>query len=174
MSLSQSLLPEFDHEMANTRKVLERIPEDKLNWKVHEKSNTIGWVGMHMAGILGWVDLTLNRDSLDIAPVGAEPYRTPVPNSRQEILDQFDKNLAAARAAIATASDEQFMKPWSLLMKGEVRLYDASRGSAPQFCAQSYDPSPRPPVRLPAAERRPGARVVRAFGGRARHVAVRG
>jgi len=120
MSLSQSLLPEFDHEMANTRKVLERIPEDKLNWKVHEKSNTIGWVGMHMAGILGWVDLTLNRDSLDIAPVGAEPYRTPVPNSRQEILDQFDKNLAAARAAIAVASDEQFMKPWSLLMKGEV------------------------------------------------------
>ena len=120
MSLSQSLLPEFDHEMANTRKVLERIPENKLNWKVHEKSNTIGWVGMHMAGILGWVDLTLNRDSLDIAPVGAEPYRTPVPNSRQEILDQFDKNLATARAAIATASDEQVMKPWSLLMKGEV------------------------------------------------------
>ena len=120
MSLSQSLLPEFDHEMANTRKVLERIPEDKLNWKVHEKSNTIGWVGMHMAGILGWVDLTLNRDSLDIAPVGAEPYRTPVPNSRQEILDQFDKNLATARAAIATASDEQVMKPWSLLMTGEV------------------------------------------------------
>ena len=120
MSLSQSLLPEFDHEMANTRKVLERIPEDKLNWKVHEKSNTIGWVGMHMAGILGWVDLTLNRDSLDIAPVGAEPYRTPVPNSRQEILDQFDKHLATARAAIAAASDEQFMKPWSLLMTGEV------------------------------------------------------
>ena len=73
MSLSQSLLPEFDHEMANARKVLVRIPEDKLNWKVHEKSNTIGWVGMHMAGILGWVDLTLNRDSLDIAPAGAEP-----------------------------------------------------------------------------------------------------
>jgi uncharacterized damage-inducible protein DinB len=120
MSLSRSLLPEFDHEMANTRKVLERIPEDKLNWKVHERSNTIGWVGMHMAGILGWVDLTLNHDSLDIAPVGAEPYRTPVPNSRQEILDQFDKNLAAARAAIAAASDEQFMKLWSLLMKGEV------------------------------------------------------
>ncbi len=120
MSLSQSLLPEFDHEMANTRKVLERIPEDKLNWKVHEKSNTIGWVGMHMAGILGWVDLTLNRDSLDIAPAGAEPYRTPVPNSRQEILDQFDKHLATARAAIAAASDDQFMKPWSLLMTGEV------------------------------------------------------
>jgi uncharacterized damage-inducible protein DinB len=120
MSLSQSLLPEFDHETTNTRKVLERIPEDKLNWKVHEKSNTIGWVGMHMAGILGWVDLTLNRDSLDIAPVGAEPYRTPVPSSRQEILDQFDRNLATARAAIAAASDEQFMKPWSLLMTGEV------------------------------------------------------
>jgi len=53
MSLSQSLLPEFDHEMANTRKVLERIPEDKLNWKVHPKSNTIGWVAMHLADLPG-------------------------------------------------------------------------------------------------------------------------
>lgn len=120
MSLSQSLLPEFDHEMANTRKVLERIPEDKLDWRVHEKSNTIGWVGMHLAQIPNWADLTLNQDSLDVAPVGAEPYRTPVAHSRQEILDRFDKNVAAARAAIAAATDEQFMKPWSLLMKGET------------------------------------------------------
>jgi uncharacterized damage-inducible protein DinB len=122
MSLSQSLLPEFDHEMANTRKVLERIPEDKLDWKVHEKSNTIGWVAAHLAEIPAWVDLTLNQDSLDVAPPGGEPYRTPPAASRQEILDRFDKNLSAARAAIAAAPDEQFMKPWSLLKGGETIL----------------------------------------------------
>ena len=120
MSLSQTLLPEFEHEMANTRKVLERIPEDKLNWKVHPKSNTIGWVGMHLAEIPGWVDKALNEDSVDVAPVGGQPYRTPVATSRQDILERFDKNVAAARATIAAASDEQFMKSWSLLMGGKV------------------------------------------------------
>ena len=120
MSLSQAILPEFEHEMANTKKVLERIPEDKLEWKIHEKSNTIGWVGMHLAEIPGWADMSLNQDSLDIAPPGGEPYRTPVPTSKQEILDRFDQNVDAARKAIASASDEQFMKPWSLLKGGET------------------------------------------------------
>jgi uncharacterized damage-inducible protein DinB len=118
MSLSQSLLPEFDHEMANTRKVLERIPEDKLNWRVHEKSNTIGWVGMHLAEIPGWVDVSLNQDALDIAPPGGEPYRTPPATSKQAILERFDRNVAAGRAALAAASDEQFSKPWALLQGG--------------------------------------------------------
>lgn len=120
MSLSQSLLPEFDHEMANTRKVLERIPEDKLDWKVHEKSNSIGWVAMHLAEMPAWADKTLNQDSLDVAPPGGEPYRMPVVTSRQEILDRFDKNVAAARAAIAAATNEQFIKPWSLLKGGQT------------------------------------------------------
>lgn len=120
MPLSQSLLPEFDHEMANARKVLERIPEDKLGWKAHEKSNTIGWVGMHLAEIPGWADVALNRDSLDVDPPGGQPYRTPPAASRQAILERFDKNVAAARAAIAAAPDEQFFKPWSLLKGGET------------------------------------------------------
>jgi uncharacterized damage-inducible protein DinB len=120
VSLSESLLPEFDHEMANTRRVLERIPEDKLDWKAHPKSNSMGWVGMHLAEIPGWVDVTLNQDSLDIAPAGGEPYRTPPAVSVQAILERFDKNVAAGRAAIAAASDDQFGRPWSLLMGGQT------------------------------------------------------
>ena len=120
MSLSQSLLPEFDHEMANTRRVLERIPADKLTWKAHPKSNTIGWVGMHLAEIPGWADEVLSQDSMDVAPVGGQPYRTPAATSCQNILDRFDKNVAAARAAIAATSDERFMQPWSLLMAGKA------------------------------------------------------
>ncbi|MHB8897322.1 MAG: DinB family protein [Thermoguttaceae bacterium] len=128
MSLSQVILPEFDQEMANTRKVLERIPEDKLDWKIHEKSNTIGWVGMHLAEIPAWAVLTLNRDSLDVAPPGGEPYRTPVATSRQEILDRFDTNVADARKAIASATDEQCSQPWTLLKGGEP-LFTMPRGA---------------------------------------------
>ncbi len=118
MSVSQSLLPEFDHEMANTRKVLERIPGDKLDWKVHEKSNTIGWVGMHLADIPGWTDMTLTKDSVDIAPPGGEPYRMPKAESVKAILERFDKHVAAGRAALVAAGDEDFVKPWSLLSGG--------------------------------------------------------
>ncbi len=120
MSLSQSILPEFDREMGSTRKVLERIPEDKLDWRVHPKSNSMGWVAMHLAELPGWATLALNSNSFDIEPPGSEPYRTPAATSRPEILDRFDKNVAAARAAIASVSDEELMKPWSLLKAGQT------------------------------------------------------
>ena len=120
MSLSQSLLPEFDREMANTRKVLERIPENKLDWKAHERSNTIGWVGMHLADLPGWAVLMMNHESFDIAPPGSAPYRTLKASSQRQILETFDKNVAAARAAIAAMSDEHFMKSWSLLKAGQT------------------------------------------------------
>lgn len=118
MSISQILLPEYDHEMASTRKVLERIPGDRLDWKAHESSNTIGWVGTHLANIPGWTEMTLTRDSLDIAPPGGEPQRTAPAGSVQAILEQFDRNVAAGRAALVAARDEDFFKPWSLLSGG--------------------------------------------------------
>ncbi len=120
MSISKSLLPEYDHEMANTRKVLERIPDDKLTWKAHPKSNTIGWVGMHLADIPSWVAMTLQHDSFDVAPPGKEPYRTPPATSRQAILGVFDKNVAAGRQAIAATDDDRFAEPWSLLSGGQT------------------------------------------------------
>ena len=69
MSIAASILPEFDQEMAGTRKTLERIPDDKLSWKAHPKSNTIGWVAAHLAEMLGWVPGTLTHDTWDINPV---------------------------------------------------------------------------------------------------------
>ena len=70
MNYAESILPEFDREMANTRKVLERVPEDKLDWQAHPKSHTIGWNANHLAEILGWVEGVLTAPSWDIAPVG--------------------------------------------------------------------------------------------------------
>jgi uncharacterized damage-inducible protein DinB len=120
MSIAESILPEFDQEMANTRKVLERIPDDKLAWKAHPKSNTIGWNGAHLAEIPYWAELTLTQDSFDVNPPGGEPYRTQPAESRQQVLQGFDKNVAAARKAIEGTSDADFMKPWSLLSSGQV------------------------------------------------------
>ena len=122
MSYSETILREFDHEMATTRRVLERVPEDKLDWKAHPKSNTIGWNAAHLAEIPGWVPPTLTQDEWDIAPVGSEPYRTPHLTSRQEILDLFDKNVTAAREALAAVKDEDMSKTWSLLMGGKTML----------------------------------------------------
>jgi len=122
MSIAESILPEFEHEMAGTRKTLERIPDDKLDWKAHQKSNTIGWVSAHLAEIPGWVEGTLARDSWDINPVGGEPYKSPTATSRKQILDLFDKNVAAARKAIAATTDEAFMKQWSLLSAGKPMI----------------------------------------------------
>lgn len=118
MSIAESILPEFEQEMAGTRKALQRIPDDKLDWKAHPKSNTIGWVSAHLAEIPGWVEGTLTQNSWDINPVGGEPYKSPTATSRQQVLDLFDKNVAAARKAIASTADDAFMQPWSLLSGG--------------------------------------------------------
>lgn len=122
MSYADSILPEFDEEMANTRKALERVPDDKLDWQPHPKSRTIGWNANHLAEIPGWVEGVMRGDSWDIAPAGSEPYRTPALGSREAILASFDKNVAAARQALATADDAAMQDAWSLLMGGRTIL----------------------------------------------------
>jgi uncharacterized damage-inducible protein DinB len=118
MSIAQSLLPEFDQEMANTRKVLERIPEDKLEWKPDPKSMSLGRLAGHVAEMPGWGMAVLSQDSFDVAPQGQAPYEALTAKSRQHLLAEFDKNISEARAALAGISDEQMMKPWTLKAGG--------------------------------------------------------
>jgi uncharacterized damage-inducible protein DinB len=118
MTYAETLLPEFDQEMANTRKVLERIPDDKLDWQAHPKSHTIGWNANHVADLPNWLVEVLTKPSLDIAPVGAEPYVFPKLTSRQEILELFDRNVATARKAITEVRDEDMGSPWTLSQGG--------------------------------------------------------
>ncbi len=118
MSLTQSLLSEFDQEMANTRKTLERVPDEKFAWKPHEKSGSMGWLAGHLANIPGWAVDTIKHDSFDMSPGGKPFTPPPAPNSRKELLELFDKNVAAARAALAGTSDADMGKPWSFLNNG--------------------------------------------------------
>jgi uncharacterized damage-inducible protein DinB len=120
MSYADTILPEFDQEMANTRKLLERVPEDKLNWQPHPKSHTVGWNANHLSEIPTWAVMTLTSTSLDIAPPGKPPYQSPSFTTRKEILANFDKNVAAARKAIAAAKDQEIGQPWSLLRAGQA------------------------------------------------------
>ena len=122
MAISEALLPEFDQEMANTRRVLERVPENKFEWRPHQKSGTMGWLAGHVAGLPGWTSMTINADELDLAPGGKPMEQPPPPTSRSEILAMFDKNASEARAAIAGATDSEFMKPWSLVKGGSKLL----------------------------------------------------
>ena len=96
MRIGESLIPEFEMEMAGTRKVLERIPSDKFDWKIHDKSNSIGWVASHLADIPSWVDTTISHGIFDVEPVAGQPYQSPTEQSadagskqkRQEHQDQ--------------------------------------------------------------------------------------
>lgn len=120
MPIAASLLPEFDNEMANTRKTLERVPLDKSEWRPHPKSPTLGWLAWHVANIPSWTNIALGQDSLDVNPPGQQRPTPNTPKSREELLQTFEKNRTAAREVLEKATDSEFMKPWSLLNGGKT------------------------------------------------------
>lgn len=119
MSIRDALLPEFEQEVANTRKTLERIPEDKLAWKPHEKSLSLGDLATHLSNLPSWTAISINDDRFDVNPPGEEAPKREAVKSVKEALALFDKHVTDARAAIMAASDRQFMEPWTLLSGGK-------------------------------------------------------
>ena len=111
MAIAQALLPEFDYEMATTRKMLERFPEDKADWKPHDTCMTLGRLAGHVSELAGWVVPTIAQDKLVLDP----SYTPRVIKSRAEALKQFDEAVKTSREQIAGATDEALMKPWSLV-----------------------------------------------------------
>jgi hypothetical protein len=111
MGRAESLVGEFDHEMATTRKCLERVPEDKFGWKPHEKSMDFITLASHIAEMASWATTTVNSDELDFNPPDGPPYEMFVATSSQELLDKFDAVVVEARAALAGCSDADYMKP---------------------------------------------------------------
>ncbi|HYL45907.1 MAG TPA: DinB family protein [Candidatus Limnocylindrales bacterium] len=118
MALNQALLPEFDNEMANTRKTLERAPDSKWEFKPHPKSGTLGWLANHVAMMPGWAASMFQTDSFDVAP-GGKQVQMPNGKNRKELLAIFDEGAKQAHAGLAASTDEQLMKPWSLLQNGQ-------------------------------------------------------
>jgi hypothetical protein len=126
MTLSDVLLPELDLEAAYTRKHLERVPMDNLEFKPHEKSMPLGHLVTFIAVLPTWGTLALTTDSFDVAPNGVPIPQQPVATSQRELLEMFDKNIGDVRAALGSASNERLQQPWSLLAAGN-RVFAQSR-----------------------------------------------
>jgi uncharacterized damage-inducible protein DinB len=116
MPIVDALLPEFDHEMATTRKLLERVPEDKFEWKPHVKSMSLGALATHVATIPMWGEVTLTKPEIDLGGSALGDMA----KSRTELLATFDKNVTATRAALVGKSDPEFMAPWTLKSSGHT------------------------------------------------------
>lgn len=134
MKISDMFLPEFDQEMTTARKTLERIPEDNLGWKPHEKSMTLGRLAGHVAELAGWAVPALTQDSLDLAPPGQPPMQPTIATSRKQVLEIFDKNREESRRAIAGASNEEFVKNWALLRGGQTIMTMPKIAVLRSFC----------------------------------------
>src|SRR3954463_4603104 len=100
MTLSAALLPEFDTEMATTRRVIERVPSDKGEWKPHPKSFSLGHLTQLVAGMPSWITNTITEKDLDLARYPGYTYEKTA-----DLLKSFDKNVAAARKAIGASKD---------------------------------------------------------------------
>ena len=118
MALKDALLPEFDHEMGTTRRVLERVPEAEFAWKPHDKSFNLGQLAGHVANIPHWVDAIVKNTVFDLAD--AEDARPRVPESTAWLVSQFEKNVGAARAGIAGLTDPEFLAPWTFKNNGQT------------------------------------------------------
>ena len=120
MPIVDALLPEFDHEFATTRKLLERVPDAELGWKPHEKSMSLGQLATHVANIGGfWCTETMNASFYDVAATSDPEARLPPAASREALLKHFDEKIKLARAAVAGKTDAEMMAPWTLKSGGQ-------------------------------------------------------
>ena len=111
MSLTQMLLQEMNREAQTTRKMLERVPNDKYDWKPHEKSMSIRRLATHIAELPSWVSMALTTDELDFAN---NPYKPVVINNTDELLAYFDKSLADGEAQLEKATDKDLQPNWTM------------------------------------------------------------
>jgi uncharacterized damage-inducible protein DinB len=121
MTIAETLIPEFDEEMATTRRVLERVPADKGAWKPHEKSFPLGHLAQLVSRMPGWLTNAIRTPELNLAGFGGytlEPTET--------LLAEFDRLVREAREAIGAANDADFALPWSLKFGDQV-LFTATR-----------------------------------------------
>ena len=119
---AERLVAEFDREMPTTRKVIERVPSDKGQWKPHPKSFALGHLAQLVAGMPGWLTKIAGGQDINLASGSGYSFE-----KTETLLEQFDQHVREARAALAGFNDEDYSKPWSLKM-GEQTLFTDDRG----------------------------------------------
>lgn len=122
MPIIDAFLAELDHEAATTRRVLERMPEGRADWKPHERSMTLGRLCGHLAELPGWGRTVLADDEFDLATARERGYEPYVASDRAELLERYDQAVAALREAARGTSDERIREPWTLRHGDQVVL----------------------------------------------------
>jgi uncharacterized damage-inducible protein DinB len=120
MKLTELCLGELEREAPASRRVLERVPEGRYDWKPHEKSMAFGYLATLVATMPGWIDMMVNQDQLDFAPKEPSGYKPLELRTSRELVDAFDAALAKGRAALKGTTDEHLMTSWKLLAGGRV------------------------------------------------------
>jgi uncharacterized damage-inducible protein DinB len=117
MTIAEVLLLDYDAEIQNTRRILERIPEDKPTWKPHDKSMPMGRLAVHVARLPMFGSTILTTDELDMAVAKFPPL---VFESREKLLTQLEETSATTRKALESSTDEHLLKPWKLRFGDQV------------------------------------------------------
>lgn len=123
MAVNQPLLDELEREAKTTKKLLEKVPTERLDWKPHEKSYSIGALAGHIAEIAGWLDLMLNADELDFATMN---YTPPAIKENADIMKLFEENQANGKSVLQNATDEKFEGNWRM-RQGEQIFFELPR-----------------------------------------------
>ncbi|HEX2076371.1 MAG TPA: DinB family protein [Longimicrobium sp.] len=118
MSIAEMLLPEWDVEMATTRRVLERVPDERGEWKPHPKSFAMAHLAQLVARMPGWATMMMKHPEIDIAPLEGQPAQGYTIEKTETLLAEFDRNAAEGRAALAAGTDDDFQAPWTLKARG--------------------------------------------------------
>jgi uncharacterized damage-inducible protein DinB len=120
MKLTDLFSEELAREGAITRRTIERIPEGRDDWKPHEKSMPLGRLAVLVSTMPSWITMMLQQDEFDLNPPGGGSSFAHKLETRKDLLAALDKGVNDARAALTNATEEQLMKPWRLLVAGNV------------------------------------------------------
>jgi uncharacterized damage-inducible protein DinB len=120
MKMTDLFLGELEREAAGTRRVLERVPEGRNDWKPHEKSMSLGRLATLVASMPSWVVMMVKQDELDLHPPGGSQYKPEELRTSRELVEALDGNVAQAREALAHTTDEHLMTPWRFKVAGRV------------------------------------------------------
>jgi uncharacterized damage-inducible protein DinB len=118
MKLAEHFLGQLERETSGTRRVLERVPEGRNDWKPHPKSMPLGYLAALVARMPSWVAMMVNLDEYVLEPQGK--FYPKIANSNSELLKMFDDSVAESRDALSKTSDEHLLTPWRLIVGGHV------------------------------------------------------
>ncbi len=136
MSVAELLLPEFNDEMASTRRLLACLPDGKTNWQPHEKSMTLGRLATHVAELAGRATEILTKNEWDPRPPGVV-VQPRVLETRAQIMALFEDGAQAARRVLAAAPDGAFAETW-VMKRGGTPIYSGSRLNAYRRIAMNH------------------------------------